>query len=69
MLRVIDPTTLAVKAQLVMPNPPDTSGTPAYQNFTGGGYFFLDNKDRVWSATKNNQIWVHRREGAAALSS
>jgi hypothetical protein len=57
-LRVIDPTTLAVKAQLVMPNPPDTSGTPAYQNFTGGGYFFLDGKDRVWSATKNNQIWV-----------
>jgi hypothetical protein len=57
-LRVIDPTTLAVKAQLVMPNPTDTSGTPAYQNFTGGGYFFLDNKDRIWSATKNNQIWV-----------
>jgi hypothetical protein len=56
--RIIDPTTLAVLAQLAMPNPPDNSGTPAYQNFTGGGYFFLDAKDRIWSATKNNQLWV-----------
>ena len=56
--RIIDPTTLAVRAELVMPNPPDNSGTPAYQNFTGGGYFFLDSKDRIWSATKDNQLWV-----------
>lgn len=56
--RIIDPLTLAVRAELVMPNPPDNSGTPAYQNFTGGGYFFLDAKDRIWSATKNNQLWV-----------
>jgi hypothetical protein len=55
--RVIDPTTLAVVAQLEMPNATDNSG-PAYQNFTGGGYFFLDNKDRIWSATKTNQLWV-----------
>jgi hypothetical protein len=56
--RVIDPTTLAVLATLVLPNPPDNSGTPAYQNFTGGGYFFLDRQNRIWSATKNNQLWV-----------
>ncbi len=56
--RVIDPTTLLVVAQLVLPDATDNTGTPAYQNFTGGGYFFLDNKDRIWSATKTNQLWV-----------
>ena len=56
--RVIDPTTLRPLATLDLPNPPDTTGTPAYQNFTGGGYFFLDPQDRIWAATKSNQLWV-----------
>src|SRR3954471_16407440 len=58
-LRLIDPNTLTVLASYTMPAggapPPNT---PAYQNFTGGGYFFLDSKDRVWSATKTSHLFV-----------
>ena len=37
------------------PNPPSTH---EYQNFTGGGYFFLDQKDRLWVPTKTDHIFV-----------
>jgi hypothetical protein len=57
-VRVIDPTTLEVMATYDMPNALDPPGTKAYQNFAGGGYFFLDRHDRVWSATKTNHIYV-----------
>jgi hypothetical protein len=56
--RVIDPETLAVLATYDMPNAPDPPGTKAYQNFAGGGYFFLDGRDRIWSATKTGHIFV-----------
>jgi hypothetical protein len=58
-LRLIDPRTLDVLAQYAMPaGLPAPPGTPAFQNFTGGGYFFLDRRDRVWSATKTNHLFV-----------
>jgi hypothetical protein len=41
-----------------MPTAPDPAGTKAYQNFTGGGYFFLDRQDRLWSATKTSHVFV-----------
>ncbi|WP_445147851.1 hypothetical protein [Baekduia sp. Peel2402] len=55
--RVIDPQTLDVKASYVLggPNP---AGPTAFQNFTGGGYFFLDQQDRIWSATKASHLIV-----------
>ena len=56
--RVIDPDTLEVLATYDMPNAPDPPGTQAYQNFAGGGYFFLDARDRIWSATKTSHIFV-----------
>jgi hypothetical protein len=56
--RVIDPNTLATLATLDLPTAPDTAGTQQYQNFTGGGYFFLDNKDRLWVPTKTDHIFV-----------
>jgi hypothetical protein len=56
--RVIDPKTLEVLARFDMPTAPDAPGTKAFQNFTGGGYFFLDNKDRIWSATKTSHLFV-----------
>src|SRR5262245_7989295 len=63
-LRLVDPKTLAVLASYTLPAggapPPNT---PAYQNFTGGGYFFLDNRDRVWSATKTNHLFVLSESG------
>jgi hypothetical protein len=57
-LRVIDPVTLEVLATYDMPNAPDPPGTKAYQNFAGGGYFFLDARNRVWSATKTSHLFV-----------
>jgi len=55
--RVIDPRTLAVRASYVL-GTPNPSGPTAFQNFTGGGYFFLDGKDRIWSATKASHLVV-----------
>ena len=57
-LRVIDPQTLELLATYDMPNAPDPPGTKAYQNFAGGGYFFLDRRDRVWSSTKTSHLFV-----------
>src|SRR4051794_31643680 len=56
--RVFDPKTLEVLARFDMPTAPDAPGTKPYQNFTGGGYFFLDQKDRIWSATKTSHLFV-----------
>ena len=57
-MRVIDPNTLELLATYDMPNAADPPGTKAYQNFAGGGYFFLDARNRVWSATKTNHLFV-----------
>jgi hypothetical protein len=57
-VRVIDPQTLELLATFDMPNAPDPPGTKAYQNFAGGGYFFLDGHDRVWSSTKTSHLFV-----------
>jgi len=46
--RIIDPHTLETIASYGLPTAPDPPGTKTYQNFTGGGYFFLDNRDRIW---------------------
>jgi hypothetical protein len=66
-LRLIDPHTLKVLASYTLPAglaPPP--GTPAFQNFTGGGYFFLDDHDRVWSATKTNHLFVLAETGGGS---
>ena len=57
-VRVIDPHTLDLRATRDLPTAPDPPGTRRYQNFAGGGYFFLDRRDRVWSATKTNHLLV-----------
>jgi hypothetical protein len=56
--RLIDPTTLEPISQLTLPTAPNTPGTQEYQNFTGGGYFYVDNKDRIVVATKTDHIFV-----------
>ncbi len=58
-LRVIDPRKLKVVTEYAFPRgAPPPAGTPAYQNFTGGGYFYLDKRNRVTTATKTNHIFV-----------
>jgi hypothetical protein len=65
--RVIDPQTLAVRASYVL-GTPNPAGPTAFQNFTGGGYFFLDRQDRLWSATKASHLVVlAQRDDATKL--
>jgi hypothetical protein len=56
--RIIDPDTLATIASYDLPNALDPPGTKTYQNFSGGGYFFLDNHDQLWIPTKTDHIYV-----------
>jgi hypothetical protein len=66
--RVVDPQTLDVTASYVL-GPPNPAGPAAFQNFTGGGYFFLDAQDRIWSATKASHLVVlAERAGGTKLT-
>jgi hypothetical protein len=56
--RIIDPNTLETLSTYDLPDAPNPPGTKAYQNFSGGGYFFLDNQDRMWVPTKTDHIFV-----------
>jgi hypothetical protein len=56
--QIIDPTTLKVLATYQLPTAPTPPGTALFQNFGGGGYFFLDQHDRVWTATRTRHIFV-----------
>ncbi len=56
--RIMDPHTLEVIARLDLPNAGDPPGTRLYQNFSGGGYFFLDAEDRIWVPTKTDHLFV-----------
>ena len=49
-------TRLATLGSLDLPDAANPPGTKPYQNFTGGGYFFLDQKDRIWVPTKTDHI-------------
>jgi len=62
-VRIIDPQTLAPIDTYDMPQAANPPGTKQYQNFAGGGYFFLDQKDRIWVSTKTNHIY-RMSEGA-----
>src|SRR5918911_918762 len=53
-VRIMDPRTLATRVTYDLPDAPNLPGTKLYQNFTGGGYFFLDDEDRIWFVSKRN---------------
>jgi hypothetical protein len=56
-LVMFDPQTLDLLA--VMPLPPrDPSAGNPFTNFSGGGYFYLDQSNRAVIPTTNDQIWV-----------
>lgn len=57
--RIIDPVSLETIASLDLPNaPPIADGSPGFQDYTGGGYFFLDQNRWLWVPTKTNRIQV-----------
>jgi hypothetical protein len=55
---VIDPDTLAILSSYRLPGGGRELTPGVFQNFTGGGYFFLDGRDRIWSAARNNHLVV-----------
>jgi hypothetical protein len=66
--RIIDPVTLRTLATYDLPNAPTPAGVPGFQNFAGGGYFFLDRRDRIWVATRTNRLFVlAQRDGGTRL--
>ena len=65
---VIDPDTFAVLSSYRLPGGGRELTPGVFQNFTGGGYFFLDGHDRIWSAAKNNHlVVVAERDGGRRL--
>ncbi len=56
--RIIDPDTLEPISTLDLPTAPNPPGTKEYQNFAGGGYLFLDDKDQIWVATRTDHLYV-----------
>jgi hypothetical protein len=62
---MFDPKTLDVLAEFDLPpREPLAPGTSLFQDFSGGGYFFIDNRDRVWSATTTRHLYVIAEQGA-----
>jgi hypothetical protein len=59
-LYMFDPHTLATLASFALP--PKMAGgsgaTNPFQDFTGGGYFYLDNQDRVVVPTNSRHVYV-----------
>src|SRR5207244_4374135 len=56
-LAMFDPTTLDLLAVFSLP-PRSAGGGGVFSDFSGGGYFYLDNQDRAVIPTNSHQIWV-----------
>ena len=61
-LLMLDPHTLDLIAAFGLP-PRQPGGGDPFTDFSGGGYFYLDNRDRAVIPTTNRQVWVVREEG------
>ena len=62
-LYMFDPATLATLATFGLP-PRQSVPTNVFQDYTGGGYFFLDQHGRVVVSTTTHHIWVIAERGA-----
>lgn len=57
-LRLLDPVTLALLADYPLPPRSTSSLTSPFTSFGGGGYFYLDNRDRAVVPTSDGRILV-----------
>lgn len=55
-LKLLDPVTLEELASYSLPNRDVSAGT--FSDFSGGGYFYLDNRDRAVVPTTDHHIYV-----------
>ena len=56
-LQMLDPKTLDSLASMVLP-PKQGVSTGVFTDFSGGGYFYLDDQDRVIAPTNNRHLYV-----------
>ena len=56
-LKLLDPDTLAELASMDLP-PRQNSAAGTFNDFSGGGYFYLDNRDRAVVPTSNRHLLV-----------
>jgi hypothetical protein len=61
-LALLDPQTLEPVARFDLP-PRSPSGPNIFRDFAGGGYFFLDDRDRAVIPTNNRHIFVVAQSG------
>lgn len=61
-LRLLDPHTLDTLALFPLPPRVPGGGNP-FTDFSGGGYFYLDNQDRAVIPTTTDHIWIVRETG------
>ncbi len=64
-LRLLDPDTLDVLAEFPLPPRSSSSATHPFTAFGGGGYFYLDQRDRVIVPTSDGTIDVIAETGTA----
>ena len=67
-LVLMDPQSLETLATLPLPARSSSgTGTTPFNDFAGGGYFYLDHKDRAVIPTTTRQVWIvkHRRAQGA----
>jgi hypothetical protein len=64
-LYMLDPSTLATLATFSLPPRQSIPANP-FQDFTGGGYFYLDDRDRVVTSTTTHHLWVIAENAGAA---
>jgi hypothetical protein len=65
-LAMLDPRTLHVYATMDLP-PRQSSGNP-FQDFSGGGYFYLDNRNRAVVPTSEHHILIVRETSAPGFA-
>jgi hypothetical protein len=61
-LELLDPRTLATIASMTLP-PRQSVGVNLFNDFAGGGYFYLDNQDRAVIPTTTRHIYVVAVQG------
>src|SRR4051795_11786453 len=65
-LEMFDPKTLDSMASMLLP-PRQSTGAGVFTDFSGGGYFYLDDKDRVIAPTSTRHIYVIGETDAPAF--
>jgi hypothetical protein len=66
-LQLLDPRTLDTEALFPLPPRLPSGGNP-FTDFSGGGYFYLDNRDRAVIPTTTGHVWVVSEKGPAGFT-